>query len=497
MSVEMGTASIETARFDRAVPATTPRVDDAGMMRTRTFTFADQADFAALSGDTNPLHLDPLAARRLLFGRAIVHGVHLLLWALDERVGATGLDRSLRSIKVQFTRPVGVNERVECRWKRVADTDEAELTSAGVTCAKVRVQWAAASSAVHKSPAAGRPEQRDPRVLADSEIGASAGELALYLDPALAAKLFPRLTARTPALQLAILATTTRLVGVECPGLNSVYFELELSAKDAQAVDVLQYKVLRHSPALALAVIQLSAPGLAGSLKAFVRPQPKDVPSYASLVDQIDPDVFRNQRALVIGGSRGLGAVTAKLLCAGGASVRITYMKGRAEAERMVEEIGGHDRDAGAAEFDVLDARGERLGAALGSWAPTHLYYFATPFIFSSAAGVFDANRFEHFCAFYVTGFSAVVAQLAPRGLRQILYPSSTALDELPINMGEYAAAKAAGEAVCKFLERSHKGMRVHSVRFPRLATDQTASLTAVKNADPVPVLLAALRGMR
>ena len=50
---------------------------------TRTFTLDDQLAFAALAGDFNPLHVDPLAARRLIFGEVVVHGVHAVLWALD------------------------------------------------------------------------------------------------------------------------------------------------------------------------------------------------------------------------------------------------------------------------------------------------------------------------------------------------------------------------------------------------------------------------------
>ena len=49
----------------------------------RRFQAADQDAFAHLSGDHNPLHVDPVAARRLIFGGPVVHGIHLLLWALD------------------------------------------------------------------------------------------------------------------------------------------------------------------------------------------------------------------------------------------------------------------------------------------------------------------------------------------------------------------------------------------------------------------------------
>ena len=40
---------------------------------TRVFTMDDQRAFARLSGDCNPLHVDAVRARRLLFGGPVIH----------------------------------------------------------------------------------------------------------------------------------------------------------------------------------------------------------------------------------------------------------------------------------------------------------------------------------------------------------------------------------------------------------------------------------------
>jgi hypothetical protein len=130
---------------------------------------------------------------------------------------------------------------------------------------------------------------------------------------------------------------------------------------------------------------------------------------------------------------------------------------------------------------------------------PLYLYYFATPYIFGAVKGKFSAQRFAAFSEYYVAGFLRTVQTLAASsaGLQKVFYPSSTAIDELPLDMGEYAAAKMAGETLCGFLQKANPGIAIHKPRLPRVATDQTVSLLPVSNQDPLAVLLAHLRYLR
>lgn len=54
---------------------------------TRTLTQADFDAFARISGDDNPIHVDPAFAARTRFGRTVAHGMLLysVLWALVQR----------------------------------------------------------------------------------------------------------------------------------------------------------------------------------------------------------------------------------------------------------------------------------------------------------------------------------------------------------------------------------------------------------------------------
>ena len=67
----------------------------ASLGETR-FSAEDQLVFAALSGDHNPMHVDRVYARRTQFGRQVVHGVHVLLRALDQLKAMQGQPASAR-----------------------------------------------------------------------------------------------------------------------------------------------------------------------------------------------------------------------------------------------------------------------------------------------------------------------------------------------------------------------------------------------------------------
>jgi len=83
-------------------------------MAERAFTPDDQLAFAKLSGDYNPLHVDPVIARRLLFGQQIVHGLHALLWSVEECLRSRTQSLELRTVKANFQAGIGLGQTVSC-----------------------------------------------------------------------------------------------------------------------------------------------------------------------------------------------------------------------------------------------------------------------------------------------------------------------------------------------------------------------------------------------
>jgi hypothetical protein len=462
---------------------------------SRTFTPEDQSAFAALAGDFNPIHVDALAARRLLFGTPVVHGIHLVLWALESSWPSPAGPARLARLEATFRQPVRVGFLATCEWD-AGPGGSVRITSQDRLAAEVRYRTEAGSGDSGPPSNWPLPRRRASSVLGFAEARGAHGEMPLAYSPNEMAARFP-VSSALPAWQLAVLLATSRLVGVECPGLRALFTSLDLAFRLPEAAPLaMRYEVVKADERLSSLRIHVAAPGVDGELGTRLRPDPVEQPSLAHLARLVDRGEFAGTRALVIGGSRGLGEVAAKLLAAGGGQVRLTYHVGAAEAARVVEEIRAAGGEARAFACDVLGRSAD--AGLLDGWRPTHLLYFPTPFISLNESTAFSVELFRLYCRYYVEGLAWILESAAagPSGPLAVFYPSSSVLDEVLPKAAEYGAAKAAGEAACSHLCRLHAGMRCHAPRLPRVLTDRTASILSAETADPGPLLLRELRRM-
>ena len=103
----------------------------------------------------------------------------------------------------------------------------------------------------------------------------------------------------------------------------------------------------------------------------------------------------------------------------------------------------------------------------------------------------FNSAAFMRFGKYYVDGFAATFAGACHQDLSFVYFPSSVFLDELPFNMIEYIAAKAAGEALCLSLAKAFPAISFACPRLPRIATDQSLSLVPSTKQALLPLVLA------
>lgn len=466
----------------------------------KTFTMEDQEAFARLSGDRNPMHMDFAIARRTQGGGCIVHGVQAMLWAL-ERLAEAGVDiAGAEAINVGFSKFIVVGQTVGLQFLRKTATNaRADIMSAGQPAVTITFK-SAGKGAGSASALADLPdfELRDqPVEQSRSGIAEFAGWIRTPGSKADFEAAYPRACSILGAANVMNLAALSTLVGMACPGLNSIFsgFSIQRTEPRGERPGV-GARTVSFDERARLLQIAVESAQFVGTVSAFERFPPTD----ASLDDirrLVDPGEFSGRRALVIGGSRGLGAATAKLLAAGGAKVTITYFQGFADAERVRGELcAAFGPEACAtAQLDIRTAPADAIAALAREI--THLYYFATPLIARQRAGAFDDAAFDDFVEVYVRGFHKAVEAIA--GARKgeklsVCYPSSIFVEKRPRQMTEYAMAKAAGEVLCEELMRSFPGLSIIAPRLPRTLTDQTATVPPVETADPVETMLPQIR---
>lgn len=413
------------------------------------------------------MHVDPVHARRLLFGEPVVHGVHLLLWALDawsKEHGAPWLDR----ITATFRKPLIVGHDVEFELgdTLVARSREQVVLELAFHTSTPRNEWELQDQ---------RFEQAAPPLeLGWQDLEHASGETPLIRNGAIAGSLFPSLVNQRSHVQLCELLAATRIVGMQCPGLHSIFSRLDLRATQLPT-DRVTYRVQRAVEKYSSVQLLVTGPTLAGTLDTFVRPRPAVISLAAG---RVPADRFTERRALVIGGSRGLGEAFARVLAAGGAQVHVTYRHGGDEAVRLAREVG-----ATSSHYDVL------AGTLELPWSPTHVYYFATPKIRIARDEPFSPEDLKTLIEYYVLGLERVVRTVGPC---RIYAPSTSFLDGSERGTAAYTIAKAAMEELGRRLPELYP-VTVSMPRLPRVATDQTASLIAIPCADPVEVAISQL----
>jgi hypothetical protein len=467
-----------------------------------------QEQFAELSGDRNPIHMDPVAARRTQAGKQVVHGIHSLLWALESLAAKRLLlDHPVR-VQVKFLKWVYLDEPSELSLpggdapnpKRL----QVEAYGVPVLIADLTYGGATPASMGESRPSPLKPLSA-PLDLSMEEMESASGD-AYTAIPSDAAAQYPELATVLGANAISEIAACSYVVGMAVPGLHSTFSKADIHLKAAPDEDgphsALHYEVCYTDGRFRKARIMVAGCALTGTLEVFARVPPVKQVTMASLSSCVGRREFAGMRALVIGGSRGLGEATCKIIAAGGGIPVITYALGQNDAEHVQAQIIAAGGRADVMSYDIRRSAKEQLKGL--AEAPTHLFYFATGAISRSRQGVVSASILADFIQFYLHGFYDLCVALCEPGHRPslegkltVLYPSSVFVEERPEGMTEYSMIKAAGEKMCEDMNLYMPGIRILIHRFPRLPTDQTATVIPGRVSAVLDAVLPLVRQMQ
>jgi 3-oxoacyl-[acyl-carrier protein] reductase len=184
--------------------------------------------------------------------------------------------------------------------------------------------------------------------------------------------------------------------------------------------------------------------------------------------------------ALVTGGSRGIGAATARELAAQGATVAISYSANEAKAEEVVASIKAYGREALAFKADqsIADEVAQLVRRVVSHFGQLDiLVNNAGVFEVGSVDATIDASRFDRQYAINYLGVVAAIreaSRVMSAGGRIISLSSGLALRAGLPGFADYGATKRAVEGYTKGVARdlAPKGITVNALGVGSIDTE-------------------------
>ena len=478
------------------------------------FTDDDIRGFAVWSGDHNPIHVDADHARETHFGQPVVHGMLTAIRALES--AAPSLRESdWRSLDVEFRRAVFTGSDYSATVTRsdgetvvsLQDDSDVVLTirsGPGVTVESEfdapRRSSSRESATFQDETATATPLRHAPARPSEDLLKSGLACRGIYpapQDPGPGAPAVPDLVAR-------VLALCSYIVGMELPGQQSLFTHLtvvfdpgvELDGAHSQPLRY-QAQSVRFDDAFRLLDVLLTVTTLAGAPVATA--QIRSYVPFSPLSTDIDVlqgrlgsenETLAGQVALVVGGSRGVGADLAAALALAGCHV---YASARHPSETAValrdnlrvrgaslELLQGDagDRDwCTSAVSRIVSQHGHLDLLVLCACAPPRTGRLEDE---PATQARYIADNLQLIEAPLAAGLPALAER---RG--GIVFLSSSFVDTVPPGFGAYVAVKHAGESLVRAAVNDHLGLSALIARAPVLRTRWNDTPAGVAGAIP------------
>lgn len=312
------------------------------------------------------------------------------------------------------------------------------------------------------------------------------------------------------ASQLATLLWSSYLVGMQLPGkrANCWWVKVQFRPDARHSDEPLAYETRITKFDDRVGLVEVASALRCGDAAfadvhqgAFVRP---DAPvCSAASIEALLPRSrqLAGKVALVIGGSRGLGAAIGQALALQGCTVLVNFERSVAEAEQVQAAVRGASGTIELVRGDAADvhwwqeARDQILAAHGGidilvcNACPPN-----RPFVFAAES----VERFQRYVsaslALVSVPMSVFLGDLAARAGWNVVV-SAAAVRTPPPDSSQYVAAKLAVEGLAEWAAARDKQTHFLLVRPPKLLTDQTNTPFGRQGAMPVERVAAAVVG--
>jgi acyl dehydratase len=437
--------------------------------------------YAEYTGDRNGLHVNDAYARHYLNGRRVCHGTLLASLALSD-LPELCAGAIIQELRVHFEGPVCIGDAIVAKVIHDAGNIHIDLQNQhGARCLKLNLKIGEPAKQPVEAARDGE-DQRGMRLVhpikktfTDWSLDVGRPSALDYAEAEFGIPEIAALQSAQPGL-MRLLARLTYAVGMVSPGAQSLLSGFRL-IRCPKYDPRFTFELVSARENLSLCTYRGRYLDFEFTYSSFVR---ADHETYA-LDRSIAPSsgAYSDVRAVVIGGSGGLGARVAEQIVRSGGAALVT-------GRELANETGA---SLAFARLDVSDGISVAdFAARVDEFAPTHLFYMASPRIFEKGNPGFSFPRLERFLDVYAMGLIRLLSASKRLAEVPVFWPSTMLLDAQPGGNAEYLISKAVGERMLEMLT-NQPAMRVFRPRLEGFSTGQTSSLVRKAQADELPRL--------
>jgi len=431
-----------------------------------------QLFFIKISNDRNPIHDIRKNKSKLNLEGTIVHGMHVVIESLEILSKKNNVNlKKIKYLEGTFKNPVFLNDKCYLSYKKVNTFKSLLIIKVeNLEAIEIIIFFKdEENSKLNKIKKIGnglkKPLLNNIKKKIKKNIFFNHNSSNIIIK-----KKFPSLYKNLGYSRLSSIIMMSTAVGMYWPGENSLFSSFKINFTNINK-DKIKLGIIKTDKRFLYSKSKLVSSGIEALMFSFFRSENIKQKKIGFIKKYIKKDKFKNHRALIIGGSRGLGEITAKIIASGGGYPTITYNSNKKIALKLKSEIFSSNFKCRLIKLSI-NKNGNFKSNVLKKFNYNSIYYFATPLIFRRKNNNFNYKIYKEFFNTYCTPLKKIVLLNKTNKPFTFFFPSTEFILKKNIFLKEYIKAKSLGEKELLNLSKKYKFTPIIK-RFPKILTDQ------------------------
>tara|TARA_Y100001970_G_scaffold286159_1_gene407658 strand:+ start:21283 stop:22716 length:1434 start_codon:yes stop_codon:yes gene_type:complete len=428
-------------------------------------------NFLLISRDYNNIHYKNKYAKLMGYNDRVVHGINTFLICLEyflnqEKINFKFVDK----INIFFNSPIIINDNINIKIIKLNQKYLIEAYKDNLKSLTIIIKINKNSFNIKNKNIFLKKTYKISPINQNPENLPTSIKFPLINSKNKLLKLFPLVCKNigvNRAISISMLSTS---VGMYWPGKYSLFYSAEINFHNNFFDEVILNK-FNYDKRFSITDFKFRSYGINANIRSIFKGLKINQSPYKIIKKIVKKNEFKSQNALIIGGSRGLGEVTTKLILAGNGKVVSTYLNNKTYIKENFSDIN-NKKSLKFLKYNIYhNIKFSKLNI-------NTLYYFASPKIERVKSNEFDYEIFSEFNDFYLVEFYKIIKSFLIKPKKIIVfYPSTTFINYPEEKFKEYIEAKKNGEKIAKILEKKYRkyGLKIIIKRLPPLLTDQNS----------------------